>query len=151
MNEVLTYEIVRQALSGFLFVEKSKSIVNQDFRSPSKLRVEIDGEIVSVPVFSCQILIPGSKEKMTVMVAKFGKGEFCCVIHMDGTPWYGLGLDESLAYMSFSIDGKSWQNCSIYLQATFLAGMEQLKEIPHVFEPVEDDREQFAVLKSFLE
>lgn len=170
MNRILTETIVRHVLanlavipSDFVNIDKSKSLMSKEFLLPEKLMFEAeDGGSVRGKVWGCQISVQQQELKMMIgdCTTEEELPEFCLIIQLKDAPAYGVYLvyndfvgDQvgSEALIACTLDGKAWMQCQTYLQATFLAGMEQMKDIGLAWNKCSNYKEQFNMLLSFIE
>lgn len=167
MNRILTEQIVQHILANLgvlpaLHVsEKTPSIIDKQFLLSEKVSFEIDGEVVRKNVYGCQITITGSKEFKMLLVdcGAPEMPEYCLVVQLKDAPTFGLSflcgpsavydLDPE-AMIAVSPDHKNWMPCSTYLQATFLAGMEQLRDLGFGWTKCADYQDQYQQLLSFI-
>ncbi len=66
---------------------------------------------------------------------------------------YTGSVDEEIdseALIAVSSDKKHWMPCSTYLQATFLAGMEQVRDSGFAWTKCSEYKEQYQQLLSFI-
>lgn len=170
MNRVLTETIVRHVManlavipSSFINLDKSKSIMSKEFLLPEKIVFEgEDGSKTQNKIWGCQISVEKQELKMLLGDCTQDKDlpEFSLVVQLKGAPAYGLYLVyndlvgnqiDSEALISCTLDGKAWMECQTYLQATFLAGMEQMKDIGLGWNKCTDYKEQYDMLLSFIQ
>jgi len=171
MNLILREQIVRHVFanlgivfSPFVNLDKSKSLASQDYLLPEKLSFQdSEGKDIQNKVWGCQISVDKSEVKMLLADCSQDKDlpVYALLIQMKDAPAYGLYLVysdhlpaenqvDSEATIAFSMDGKSWMECGTYLQATFLAGMEQLRDIGIGWNKCANYQAQFESLQSFL-
>lgn len=164
MNLALTEEIVKHILanlnvigSDFVNVPKSGSLINDKYILPIKLQFETDVSQIENRVWGCQFVIEHKNLKIILGDASISRGfEYCLIIHLEGMPSYGLYInitdrdEPSQAMIAFSINGLDWAQCNTYLQATFLAAMEQLKDIIGTQQKCVDFKEEYQSMLSFI-
>ena len=77
--------------------------------------------------------------------------EYCMIISIDDTPSFGCYLlsDQSEAIVSYLINDHL-MTASTYLQATFLAGMEQLRETVGEWSKCKDHNDLYESLLLFI-
>jgi hypothetical protein len=56
----------------------------------------------------------------------------------------------SEALIACSLDGKAWMECQTYLQATFLAGMEQVRDVGMNWSKCLDYKVHYESLLTFI-
>jgi hypothetical protein len=170
MNQKLTEQIVIHILSNlgvlpstFIDQDKTKSVMDKKFLLPEKLTFEtVDGEILRKNIYGCQISVTDTKEfKMLLADCTQEKDapEYSLVIQLKGAPAFGVYLifnqlipqdlpDEAL--IGVNTDKAHWIPCSTYLQATFLAGMEQLRDLGFGWTKCVSYQELHSQLLSFI-
>jgi len=90
---------------------------------------------------------------MKILFSYFSTSELYVVSHLEGTPTYGIFYyaDEcEEAKIALSLSGKEWSDCNMYLKATYLAAMEQLRDIIIFPEICTEYKNEVAALKSFV-
>lgn len=167
MNITLTESIIKHILSNFLIIpsnhinyEKTNSLISKDFLLKDKLKENEDNSI-SYNVYGCQLEIKDKEIKILTSNCSNNKDipEFCLIMQLKDAPIYGMyiiynDLDNTInsdPLIACSLDGKSWMPCSTYLQATFLAGMEELKEAGLSWSPCLNYEKSFQDMMSFLQ
>lgn len=80
---------------------------------------------------------------------------YCLIVQLKDAPAYALYLnldvnlfDESL--IACTVNNKDWMTCNTHLQATFLAGMEHIKEVGFSWKKPEEFTEQYELMLSFI-
>ena len=85
--------------------------------------------------------------------------EFALTIQLKDAPTFGVYLiynklvedpPYAEALIAVNTDNKHWIPCNTYLQATFLAGMEQLRDLTFGWVKIKDYAAQHAQLLSFI-
>lgn len=169
MNRQLTEQIANHILANLGVLSAShvnkdttKSLVDKQFVLPEKITFEVDGETVKKNIFGCQVTIADGKDfKMLLADCTQEKDlpEYCLLVNLKDAPCYGvyfvfpeLAEEEvdSEVLIAVSTDKKHWMPCSMYLQATFLAGMEQIRDIPMGWGKCTNYQEQYQQLLSFI-
>lgn len=170
MNKKLTEQIVYHIFSNlgilpstFINLDGTKSLIDKQFLLPEKLKFEIENEeIIQKNIYGCQISITDSKEfKMLLADCTQEKNlpEYALLVQLKDSPTFALYLvfnqlvddpPETEAMIAVSPDFKHWMPCSPYLQATFLAGMEQLRDLGFGWNKCLDYQDQYQQLLSFI-
>jgi len=137
MNISLTEEIIKHILSNLSIHDNLSlsSLKNDIYLLPLKLKFQLeDNKNIENNIWGCQINIGNQLLKIILgdTSSESDFSEYCLIVHLEGSPYYGLYLsfdvNQSQAMIACSINGTDWMLCDIYLQATFLAAMEKLKE-----------------------
>lgn len=169
MNQQLTEQIAHHVLANlgvfsadFVNKDTTKSLVDKHFILPEKIVFEVGGETVKKNIFGCQVTVADGKDfKMLLADCTQEKDlpEYCLLVNLKDSPCYGVyfvysGLSEEAVdpevLIAVSTDKKHWMPCSTYLQATFLAGMEQIRDIPIGWAKCANYQEQYQQLLSFI-
>lgn len=164
MNKMLTSQIVRHIFSNFMIipsdfvdVKKTKSLMSNDFLLSEKLIFELeDGEILKNKVWGCQIPIEHQEVRILLGDCSQEKNisEYCLLIQLKNSPTYGLylahgdSLEEVL--IACTLNGKDWITCNTFLQATFLAATEQIKDFAFTWDKCSKYQEQYKILLEFI-
>jgi len=142
MNHQLTEQIVKHIFSnlGIIkpavpFNDRFQKLVTNTFLLNKKISFEMeDGSIVSNNLWGCQLKIDNQELKIIVgdVSRDVSVTEYCLVVHLQDYPMYGIyyivDATDTQSLIGYSVNGQQWLECNTYLQATFLAAMEQIKE-----------------------
>lgn len=168
MNYKLTEQIVFHIFAhlgivpaSFVNRELTKSIIDKQYLLSEKITLESDGEIVHKNIYGCQAIVADSKEiKMLLADCTETEGwpEYCLLIQLKNAPAFGAyliytGSDDDIdseSLIAVSPDKEHWMPCSTYLQATFLAGMEQVRDSSFAWSKCKDYQEQYKQLLAFI-
>lgn len=170
MNEKLSEEIAYHIFSNigifpssFVDQGKSKSIVSKDFILNEKISfINDENKAINKNVYGCQISITGEKNfKMLVGDCTQDKDlpTYCLLIQLKDAPAYGIymAFDKSIkesvyteVLFGVNQNKKYWMPCTIYLQATLLAGMEQLRDLTTTWEKCIDYKEEYEQMLEFI-
>lgn len=170
MNRKLTEQIAYHVLANLgvlpaTFISQAglQSLIDKQFLLPEKLSFETEtGEVLRKNVYGCQISVTDSKEfKMLLADCTQDQDlpEYCLLIKLKDSPTFGVYLlfnqlvsdpPDSEVMIAVSADSKHWMPCSTYLEATFLAGMEQLRDLGFNWNKCTSYQEQYQQLLSFI-
>lgn len=168
MNKNLTEEIVKHIMANFLIIpsehinqETNQPLISKEYLLNEKLTFEVDDVKIINKTYGCQLAIGEQDIKILLGNCTVEKEvpEFCLIVQLKGAPFYGMYLcytdlleekSDAEIMLGCSLDGKSWMECNTYLQATFLAGMEQIKDTGLTWEKCIDYKDQQNALLSFL-
>ena len=160
MKNRLTEEIIRHVLSCFVVVsndvDRSGLPLNgKDYQLKETILFDTDEGLIKNQVWGIQFIVEQKMFKVLLADTSIDKcPEYCLLVHLEGLPYYGLYLstdeDFSQAIIAFSMDGSSWNECSTFLQATFLAAMEQIREGLFLQAVCEDYKKEHQSLLDFL-
>jgi len=159
MNK-LTYEIVKHIFQNFgVFDTQShhfKSLRSKEFRLNKNITLVNENKDIENKIWGCQQLF--GTQLMTVLLSDLSvenDKSYCLIVQLKDAPAYGLYLnldsnlfDESL--IACTVNNKDWITCNLHLQATFLAGMENIKEIGFSWKKPEEFAEQYELMLSFI-
>lgn len=166
MNLKLLNQIVRHVLANLLIIKSEfidsdscKSLKSKDFMLGEKLEFDTENGLVSNNLWGCQIST-GDQEIKIVLgdCSQDNITEYCLIVQLKDTPAYGIYLvdDDSSdkipgdAFLACTINEKDWLICNTYLQATFLSGMEQIKELGLSWNKCSNYQSQIDIMKSFI-
>lgn len=157
MNDDLKNQIIKHIFANFGVIESkyidlqnSKSLLDNDFLLKEKIKFEISEN----KIWGCQFSITPQSIKVLLGDCSLSdeQKEYCLIIQLEGAPIYGLYLsiyNESLFACSLK-DSNEWMICNTYLQATFLAGMEQVKDAGLSLNKCENYQDLYKSLLSFI-
>ena len=175
MNKKLTEEIARHILSNlgvlpssFVDSEQTKLVIDKQFLLSEKIKFQdSDGKEIINNIYGCQISIANSKDfKLLLADCTQDKDfpEYCLLVQLKDSPAFGVYLISEESYtpsnneyidvealIAVNSDGKFWMPCTTYLQGTFLAGMEQLKDLGFGWIKCSSYKEQYDQLMSLIE
>lgn len=165
--------------SSFIDLRKSKSLMDPSFMLDIKLSFESpDGGIIKNKVWGCQLSFLNQDIKIMLgdcSIQSDDTYEYAMVVQptvkigkektTHNLPAYGLYLVythssemykeapsacDKEALLACSVDNKEWMECSTFLQGTFLAAMEQLKEANLAWSKCTDYTQLFHQLSSLI-
>jgi hypothetical protein len=167
MNLKLLEQIVRHIFANFMIVssefvneKRSKSLMSTDFLLKEKLSFDTDNGKIFNRVWGCQL--SALDHEVKILLGDCSQDtltkEYCLLIQLKGSPAYGLYLidtdDSEISaepMIACTMNEKDWLECNTYLQATFLAAMENLKELGFTWKKCTDYKSQYEMMKSFIE
>jgi hypothetical protein len=159
MNTVLRTEIIKHIYSNFGIIPSdylinTKSLINDNFLIKEKISFENeDNKIVQNNIWGCEFSVESQNIKVLLADSSQEKDlyEYYLLIHLKDAPMYCMYLNfNNESKLNLSIDSESWMECSTFLQATFLAGMEQLKESIISLSKINDYMLQYNCLINFI-
>jgi len=161
MNPELTKQIIRH-IYNCLGVKlpgidmANYSIMQPEFILPYKISFE-DGE--QNDIWGVQLDMDHEMIKIVLAdCSQDGVPEYALLVAVRDAPSYAaylcyneFGQDEDIKPMiACSLQQGSWAECSVFLQATFLSGMEKLREINTKFENLKEPEEPYKYLINFI-
>lgn len=170
MNEKLTEQIAYHVLanlgvlpSTFINVDQTQKLLDKQFFLQEKISFETEeGDLLQKNIYGCQVSVTNQKEfKMLLADCTQEKNvpEYALIIQLKDSPMFGVYLifnrlvedpPEAESMIAVNTDKKHWIPCTIYLQATFLAGMEQLRDLSFGWGKCKDYKELYEHLLSFI-
>lgn len=166
MNKKLSEQIAYHILanlgvlpSSFVNKDSLRTITDKQFLLPEKISFEGN---LRKNVYGCQATVADNKE-LRLMLADCTQEkdlpEFCLLVQLKDAPVFGVYLVytqltkepmDPEVLIGISTDEKYWMPCSTYLQATFLAGMEQIRDVGFGWGRVSDYDKMYHQLLSFI-
>jgi hypothetical protein len=163
MNKFLRETIVKHIFANFAIIpssfvnlNNSKSLMDKDFILQDKIPfIDINNNLSKNKVWGCQI--SSEQQEVKILLGDCSQDnikEYALIIQLKNAPIYGVYLIcddvDSEALIACSLNGKEWLECQTYLQATFLAGMEQIKDVGLAWTKCSNYKDQFEMLLSFI-
>jgi len=122
MSLSLTKEIIIHVYKNLGLIQQSEfntdSLISNKYFLNDYIKYEEDNVIKESPIYGC-IVKTLDKDMIIVYCDHY------LIVKIKNSVTYGLSLDK----IYFTINEKDWLECQVYFQATFLAGMEQIKQI----------------------
>jgi len=150
INNNLTKEIIKQVYLSIGVNHDNGFIMNDEFL----LNQTIDFDIFSGKIWSCETKINDAKIKLLLAECSAEKQEYAFISQIDGCPLYGCYLSYSIepndSLISFA-NTDNWMICNYFLQASFLAGMDQLSQLSRSWSINSDPSDLIFKLKSFID
>jgi hypothetical protein len=167
MNKILSKEIVKHIFanfgiipSNFINQDNLISLINKEYVLNDTISFEDEyGALLKRKIWGCQL--SSNAQQLKVLVTDLSQDsyikEYCMLIQLKDSPAYGLyysyNINEVLeddSFMAFSMDNQKWIECETYLQATFLAGMQQIKDIGFAWNKCSDYKDQYKSMINFI-
>lgn len=162
MNQELSKEIIKHVLANFLVIPSKfidgnsfQSLCSDSFMLKEKLSfLSEGGKKIDNKIWGCALSFASEQVKIIIGdCSQDSSKELCMIIHLSNSPSYGLYIcldsyDKPL--IACMTDSKAWMPCNTFLQATFLAGMEQIKEFFLTASKINDYNEQHQMLLSLI-
>lgn len=164
MNNSLSQEIIKHILSNLLIISSDfinplnyKSLLDNYFLLNEKLSFTLDNnKSIKNNIWGCQFNF--LQEKVKILLGECSQDneiiEYSVIISVPNSPTYGLYLVldhiDSKPLIACAVDGKNWMTCNTFLQATFLAGMEQIKDIFPNSSKIDSYEDQYKLLLSLI-
>jgi hypothetical protein len=165
LNQDLQTAIVNHILScfavipsNFINLHSSLSLMSPEFLLKDKLQFDNGQKIIANKIWGCQLSVASQEIKILLGDCSSyleDEIEFVMVVQAKDMPAYGLylvidGMDYHESLIACSLDNKSWIQCNTFLQATFLAAMEQVKDMGLSWKKLEQYTEQFQSMLSLI-
>lgn len=170
MNRKLAEQIAYHILSNlgvlpsdFVNKEVTKPIMDKQFLLAEKISFEDDdGATIRKNIYGCQVSVSDNKE-LKMMLADCTQDkefpEYCLLVQLKDAPIFGLyvivtqfakeQIDPEVL-IAVSTDNNYWMPCSTYLQATYLAGMEQIRDVGFGWTKITNYEKMHQQLLSFV-
>lgn len=116
-----------------------------------------DNEIITNKIYGCQISTGSQEIKMIlgnllINNENVKQNDYYLIIHLKDAPYYAINYStEFNNEICYSLDGKEWANCSMYLQACLLAGMEQISDSGLSWVDCVNYKDEYNSLLSFID
>lgn len=165
MGSIIKHIMANLAIisSTFVNLDKSKSLMTKEYLLTNKLSFQNENfETVNNNIWGCQIST--GEQELKFLLGDCGSQdqnllEYCLIVQLKNSPAYGLYIvydnyineisnDECL--IAVTLNNKDWLSCSTYLQATFLAGMEQVREAGLNWSKCVYYKTQYELMLSFI-
>lgn len=169
MNHKLTEQIAYHVLANlgvlpadFINAEATKSITDKSFILSEKISFQDEDRVIRNHIYGCQVSVADSKELRLLLAdctQEKNLPEFALLVQLKDAPAFGLYMIFTRAsgeqidpevLIAVSTDKQNWMPCSTYLQATFLAGMEQMRDVGFGWTKATNYSEQYQQLLSFI-
>ncbi len=151
MQSNLTNEILGHIFTNLgLMAPRKTSLKNDYFLLSETIDLEENDKDKCLPIWGAQVPVAEGKFNLllTEMKDHPGEQEYFLVSKMEDCPIYGCYIllestvvDKNVpkhGEILFSLKDNAWLPTDTFLQATFLAGMEQLKELITPWQPTTD-------------
>ncbi len=168
MNKNLTKEIVHHIFSGLGVAPNSlannikfESIKSKKYLLSEKLSfLDEDQNNIKNHIWGAQLFV--DKQNLKILLGDCATDsevlEYAAVVHLQDSPTYGMYLNYNLTssnqdynpLIAVSMDGVNYMACNNYLQATFLAAMENVKNFQFNWGVVEAYQAEHKSLLSFI-
>lgn len=159
MNQNLTNVICQHILTQLGVIPSninSESLLSNKYLTNHTLVLEDDGFDLTCPIWGAYLKI--SDQEIKLIATKLGskdKIEYCLNVISNKFPSYGIYLnydnyEPQDGLISVSPDNEGWMPCQIYLQATYLAAMEQTRDLGLVWYKLDEIKKEIEILKSFI-
>lgn len=160
MEQIIRHVFANFAViqTSFVDLKRTNSLKSKEFLLEEKLRFQGDNGVIINDIWGCQISL--DKQELRVLLGDCSSiidtKEYCLIVQLKDNPTYGLYLIESQEVeneplLSVSLNGLDWMECQTYLQATFLAAMEQVREAGLAWNKCTNYQENYKSLLSFIE
>lgn len=168
MNHFLLKEIVSHVMANFgvipsIFVdhEKTNSLMDPAYLISEKILFEEEGRQYQGKIWGCQLSVAQTEVKVLLgeCTTNLEFPQFALVLQSKDAPVYGLYLCyndlsnhplDSEPDLSVSLNNKDWMDCNTFLQATFLAATEQVRELQLPWKKCIEYKEMHKALLSFM-
>lgn len=159
MNTALTNAIIEHIYSNLgLLDERTSSLTASKFATSHTIKLEEEGgEESENKVYACQSTYNNTKIIMgATSISDINGEEIIVVIKIEGCPTYACTLIQNgrgeiqSSDICFSLQKDQWISADTFIQASFLAGMEQFRDITASFIECENSKEIYQLIVSFI-
>jgi hypothetical protein len=168
MNKILLKEIVAHIYANFALIpsdfvnlNQTASLMGPDYILQEKITFEEEKISYSGTLSGCQMSLSLNELKVLAADCTTDKEfpEYAMIVQPKDAPTYGLYLIQNDSsepeyhqpMLAVSINqGKDWMQLNTGLQATFLAAMEQARDLHMIWKKIENYKPQYQALISFL-
>lgn len=168
MNYALMEQIIRHIMANLSIISTpyinnvGKNLRSKEFLSDKKIKFEINDAIIEHNVYSCETMADAKRLKILLAdcsAIKTNVLEFALMVCVEDMPTYGLylvfnDLEKTIhpePMIAVSLNSKDFMICNTYLQNTFCAGMEELRELGFNWAPHIITEEDFSILSNFID
>lgn len=168
MNYILMEQIIRHVMANLSIISTpyvfntGKNLRSIEYLSSRKMKFEIDDSIIDHNVYAVETFADSKKLKIILADCSTIKSsilEFALIVSVEDMPTYGLylifnDLDKKInpePMIAVSLNNEDFMECNTYLQNTFCAGMEELRDLGFNWVKHEITDEDFKVLANFID
>jgi len=144
--------------SDFINIDGTKSLMSKEYLLPEKVPFLLeDNSEIKNRVWGCQLSANQQEIKFLLADCSVEQEvkEYALLLSLKDAPLYGIYLisdgTKINSEIDFSINGDGWIEAPTYLQATFLAGMEKIRDIGFTWNKPSNYKTEFSFLISFIE
>ncbi|CAB4197020.1 hypothetical protein UFOVP1290_540 [uncultured Caudovirales phage] len=167
MNKNLSKEIVKHIFANFGIIpsdfvnqDNLLSLISKEYLLDDTISFENEnGNLLKNKIWGCQLST--NLQELKILVGDLSQDiyvkEYCMIIQLKDSPVYALYYSYSIhdildneSVIAFSLDKQKWIECETYLQATFLAGMQQVKDIGFAWNKCSDYKSQHKAMINFI-
>jgi hypothetical protein len=153
---ILTDVIVEYIFTNLGMMDQRKnSLISSKLLIDQKITFEDEQQY---DIYACETIISQAK---IMMVGTFITNEedntkdMVAIIKIENCPTYGCyaTLDKTIVnngLIAFTLKENTWVKANVFMQATFLAGMEQLRDVANPFDVCQITKDIYQDLVSFL-
>lgn len=158
MSIKLTNTILEHIFTNLGFMDQRKnSLLSSKLLTDYKITFE-DNDIESYSkVYACETAITQAKIMIagTYLTLEDHEKDMAIVVKIENCPTYGCYLSQdkdgvNSGLIAFNLKDKTWIVANTFMQASFLAGMEQLRDIINPFNECKGPKDIYEAFISFL-
>ncbi len=147
-NQALTNEIVKHVFADLgVFADRRVSICNDAFLSDKAIVISDGNSQQTFQIWGCEATI-GSQRLSMIATKMDTYNEAVLLVMMEKCPLYGAFLADDCDIGVMVKD--HWAPANTFIQASFLAGMEQLRDLGTPFQKANDIRELVKHMKTYI-
>jgi len=155
----LTQEIVKHVMTKLGVGHENlhsayASIMHQDFELDQTIcLINDEGEEVNNRMWSCKVSVEDKDFRLLLAdCSTLGEEEYALMVALDGSPEYGIYYsitDPGACYIACLLN-EFWVTSTVYMQAAFLTGMEQVKDLSSPWVRNEKTKDLYEKLVKFI-
>jgi hypothetical protein len=158
MSEELTTAIVAHILCNLGILElRQVSILSKEFLTDLHLQFQDEELDRQTNIWACETTINNSKLKIMCSYCDIDnkqETEAIVIIKLDNCPTYGCYYTctemGAWSMLAFTIKDNVWIQTTTYIMATFLAGMETMRDLTVAYKKCKETNDLFKDLKNFI-
>ena len=152
----LTNAIVEHILTNLGFMDKrTHSLLAEPLKTDAYIDVQEDEKEIHYPIYACETRITQTKIVMAGVIFADTTDpqnlpDMAVVVNIEDCPTYGCYLSQGEGVIAFTIKDNAWMEANTFLSATFLAGMENLRDVVQPYTQCQDIKPLHQALIAFL-
>lgn len=148
--------IVEHIFTNLGFMDgRTHSLIAEPLKTDDHIAVQDEDQETHYPVYACETHITQAKIIMAGVVFTDNSNptavpDMAVVVNIEDCPTYGCYLSQGEGLIAFTIKDNTWMEANTFLSATFLAGMENLRDVVHPYTQCKDTKSIHQALIAFL-
>lgn len=152
----LTNSIVEHILTNLGFMDqRTHSLLAEPLKTDTYIAVQEEEQEIRYPVYACETHITQTKIVMAGVIFSdntnsTNPSDMAVIVNIEDCPTYGCYLSQGEGIIAFTIKDNTWMEANTFLSATFLAGMENLRDVVQPYTQCQDIKPMHQALITFL-